>query len=272
MAQTRLVENYNAHLHRAEELEQNANQLEKEIENYLFETLGIEKEEKKLTEKGKLYFVNLKDISRWDVWTTNKQKNTSIFSTVNFCDIIHGKPMYGANVKGVKQKSDIRYVRITDINEDGTLNDDFASPQFFEDKYLLKENDFLIARSGNTVGKTFLYQKSHGKAIFAGYLVKYVLNTEKIYPQYLFHFTKSYSFKKWIDANQRIAGQPNINGQEYLKAPIPLPPLSVQEAIAHHIQGLRAEIKRLRASAEESKTKAIKEFENEIFENTYNDN
>lgn len=66
----------------------------------------------------------------------------SKYSKLKFGDIILGKPTYGANVKGVKKKSDTRYIRITDINENGTLNDDFVSPEFIEEKYLLKENDF----------------------------------------------------------------------------------------------------------------------------------
>ena len=84
----------------------------------------------------------------------------------------------------------------------------------------MKENDFLIARSGNTVGKTFLYKEFYGRAIYAGYLVKYILDLNKVIPEYILYFTKIEYYRNWIASNQRVSGQPNINGQEFLYSPI----------------------------------------------------
>ena len=175
--------------------------------------------------------------------------------------------MYGANVKAIKVESDVRYIRITDINEDGTLNEDIVSAEKVEEKYLLKENDFLIARSGNTVGKTFLYKKENGKAIFAGYLVKYNLNLEKVNPEYLLYFTKSKLFKNWIKSNQRISGQPNINGQEYLLSPIVIPPIDTQNKVANQIKIIKDKIQLLKSKVNLNYKEAIKEFEQAIFKN-----
>ncbi|MEX1384373.1 restriction endonuclease subunit S, partial [Lutibacter sp.] len=85
-------------------------------------------------------------------------------------------------------------------------------------------------------------------------------------PEYLFYYTKSYPFKKWIESNQRISGQPNINGQEFLQSPLILPPLDVQKEISSLIQKKKAEIVELKNKAIENKELAIIELENEIFE------
>lgn len=225
--QKRIVANYNAKIKLAQEQEDKANQLEQEIEEYLFDVLGIKKLEERGSARG-LRFEHFKSIDRWDVWVnignikSNKYENTFLKS------VVIGKPMYGANVKGVKKKTETRYIRITDINENGELNSEFVSPASVDEKFLLKDNDFLIARSGNTVGKTLLFKKKYGRAIYAGYLVKYNIDYTKILPEYLLLFSKSYVFKKWVESNQRISGQPNINGQEFLQSPLILPPLKIQ--------------------------------------------
>lgn len=263
--QNRLVENYAKKIKVAEKQEQEAVQLEHEIENYLLEELGVEKQMEEKKQPGKLIFFHLKKVDRWDVWNKKNINSSNIFLNKILDDVIIGKPMYGANVKGVKIKSDTRYIRITDINENGDLNNDFIYPEVTEEKYLLENNDFLIARSGNTVGKTFLYKKEHGKAIFAGYLVKYKLNNKVILPEYLLIFSKSKIFKDWVLANQRISGQPNINGQEFLKSPIIIPPLEKQKEIVAYITNLKNKIKKLHILAKKNREEAIKEFEQEIF-------
>jgi restriction endonuclease S subunit len=176
-----------------------------------------------------------------------------------------GKPKYGANTKSVLKKSDVRYIRITDINEEGHLNEVFASAQKVEEQYILEVFDFLIARSGNTVGKTFLYRNEIGEAIYAGYLVKYVLNQEMVDPYYILFYTKSAPFKEWIASNQRISAQPNINGQEYLSAPFIIPPLEVQRKIAIKLISIYEQSRQLKKRAHIKKEQAQNEFESAIF-------
>lgn len=181
-------------------------------------------------------------------------------------DVVTEKPLYGAGEKGIKKRSDIRYIRITDINEDGTLNDDFVSAEKVDPKYLLEENDFLIARSGNTVGKTFLYKKEFGKCIYAGYLIKFKLNTKKIIPEYLLYYTKSNIYKQWIASNQRANAQPNINSNEFLNSLIIIPPIEEQNYIVNHLQKIKEKIISLKQQAEKNRISAQKEFEKELFE------
>jgi len=82
---------------------------------------------------------------------------------------------YGANEAAELTDPDLpRYIRITDVKDDGALRDEtFRSlPEDTAKEYLLKDGDILLARSGATVGKTFIYKASWGRAAYAGYLIR----------------------------------------------------------------------------------------------------
>lgn len=262
--QNKLIDNYYKKIAQTDKLKQQIQDLEIEIDSYFTKQLGIEKKEQIDKQKG-LQIFEFKDFERWDIWIDKGNSFTNKYNTMKFGDIVLGKPVYGANVKGVKRKSETRYIRITDINENGTLNEEFVSPEFVEEKYLLKENDFLIARSGNTVGKTFLYKEKIGRAIYAGYLVNYHLDFKRVIPEYVLEYTKSYTFKRWVLSNQRIAGQPNINGQEYLNAPIVVPPINEQKKIIEIVLELKNKIFTIGLRIGEIESNAQQEFENAIF-------
>lgn len=211
-------------------------------------------------------FVNFKKLTRWDSWATDTGLTSDKYDIVPFGQLVLGKPQYGANVKGVDVPCEYRYIRITDINEDGSLNNEIKYPQTAEKEYILHENDFLIARSGNTVGKTFLYRNEVGPAIFAGYLVRYILNTDLVLPEYLLYYTKTDIFKNWVLKNQRIAGQPNINGQEYLSFPVVLPPIEKQKEIVDKAKEIANQIKKEQYESCCMFEQAKQDFENAIFE------
>lgn len=267
--QKEIIDRYNEKIKLAEEQEKELYQLEQDANNYIALQLGIICENN-VIESNKynyLTFYNLIDLSRWDLYKNNC--NSIISEKYKFSklsDVVTEKPLYGAGEKGIKKRSDIRYIRITDINEDGTLNDDFVSAEKVDSKYLLEENDFLIARSGNTVGKTFLYKKEFGKCIYAGYLIKFKLNTKKIIPEYLLYYTKSNIYKQWIASNQRANAQPNINSNEFLNSPIIIPPIEEQNYIVNHVQKIKEKIISLKQQAEKNRISAQKEFEKELFE------
>ena len=262
--QEKLIESYNRNINKAKKLKFKAIEIEDEIETYILDELKINKSKKDDVSSG-LNFYKFKDLERWDVWAFKSSSSSKTYSFLKFRDILLDKPVYGANVKGVKKKSETRYIRITDINEDGGLNDDLVYPEFVEEKFVLNENDFLIARSGNTVGKTFLYKPSFGRAIFAGYLIKFHLNLDMVIPEYVLAYTKSTIFKKWVNSNQRISGQPNINAQEYLEFPIIIPDKKTQKKIVTVISNIRNEIKSLLNHSEDLEQRAIKDFEKTIF-------
>ncbi|MEL3900987.1 MAG: restriction endonuclease subunit S [Treponema phagedenis] len=184
--QQALIDTYNAKLQQAEDLEKLAEQKKKEIEEYLLQELGIEEHENQSVKKDSyLEFVRFKDIERWDCYNNKNKGHSSFYNEVPLSKILIEKPQYGAAYKAKDKASDIRYIRITDITEDGSLTDTFASADQFKEQYLLNQYDFLIARSGATVGKTFLYEEKYGKAIFAGYLIRFVLNKSMVDPYYI---------------------------------------------------------------------------------------
>ena len=154
-------------------------------------------------------------------------------------DILSEKPSYGANASATNEDfANIRYIRITDINEYGQLRSD--STAFIKDKdaegYKLKNDDLLVARTGNTVGKTYLHESSKhytGTSFaYAGYLILLRFDSGKARPKYIFQYTLSKFFKDWVKENSRVGTQPNINAQEYSSFVLPLPPLPEQKKIA----------------------------------------
>lgn len=213
-----------------------------------------------------LEFYHFKELSRWDLYTQKSSYRSTIYPHITFSKVMIDKPMYGAGYKSKKTPNEIRYIRITDINEDGSLNDDFVSAEHYDDKYLLKQNDFLIARSGNTVGKTFLYDEHIGKAIFAGYLIRFRFDETQVNLEYLLAYTKCSIFKQWIANNMRVSGQPNINSQQYMDASLILPPMEIQQQIAEKVRTYRQEIANCKTTAATLRQEAITQFEQAIFE------
>ena len=104
-----------------------------------------------------------------------------------------------------------------------------------EERYILNENDIVIARSGATVGKAYIHKHLPYICIYAGYLIRFIVDSEKILPDYLFVFTQLNPYKEWVNAIQRPSAQPNINAEEYQSLEIPLPNLNKQQEIIEYI-------------------------------------
>ena len=158
------------------------------------------------------------------------------FKLVRLGSLLKCKVQYGANESAIdgNPKEDIRYIRITDIDEFGNLkNDDWKTSQNIEKKYELKEGDILFARSGATAGKCFIFKNEYDKSIFAGYLIRFVFNEEKVNPKYVFYYSQLKHYKLWVIFIQRPSGQPNINSEEFKSFKIPLPPIEVQNRIVN---------------------------------------
>ncbi|MBW2020329.1 MAG: restriction endonuclease subunit S [Deltaproteobacteria bacterium] len=152
------------------------------------------------------------------------------------------RPQYGANAKAIDYQEGMpRYVRITDITDDGRLsNADIRSLDMENwDAYRLVEGDLLFARSGATVGKTYLYQPEDGLCAYAGYLIRFQLDRSAIDPWVVFAFTQTPHYQSWVASKRRAAAQPNINGQEYASLPIPQPDRESQEKFVNAVQDLR---------------------------------
>ena len=156
---------------------------------------------------------------------------------ISLDDLSLGKGEYGAQSAAIEYNSNRpRYIRITDINEDGTLNDDYTSSENLTDdeKYKLSYGDFLFARIGATVGKTYYYKK--GNQIYAGYLIRYKLNINRIIPVYLFTYTKLEDYNNWVKLNQRGSSQPGINAKKYGSLLKPTAPINEQNQFAAFVE------------------------------------
>ncbi|MEK6881545.1 MAG: restriction endonuclease subunit S, partial [Nanoarchaeota archaeon] len=135
----------------------------------------------------------------------------------------------------------IRYIRITDIDEKGNLRDEKVSPSRIEEKYLLKKGDLLFARSGATVGKTYLHNSNDLNYQYAGYLIRFKFK-DNITPEYVYYFTKTPKYLGWIASIQKVVAQPNINAQQYSSLQIPLPPIELQQkfsSIVEHVEKMK---------------------------------
>ena len=155
------------------------------------------------------------------------------YPTKTVDEVSLSKGEYGAQSASVEYDPNRpRYVRITDINDDGTLNDDMvASINLSDDEqYRLEYGDFMFARMGATVGKTYAFIT--GNQIFAGYLIRYKLNQNVISPRYLFWYTKLDVYWNWVKLSQSGAAQPGINAKKYGSLRIPVPPIELQRQFA----------------------------------------
>ena len=149
--------------------------------------------------KPKLRFKNFND-----EWEETELKN------------ITSEIAYGMNSASKEYDGENKYIRITDIDENSNRysNKDVVSPDgILEDKFLVKENDILFARTGASTGKTYLYNSNDGKLYYAGFLIKAsIINHNS---NFIFQQTKLNKYNNWIRIMSMRSGQPGINSQEY---------------------------------------------------------
>ena len=119
---------------------------------------------------------------------------------------------------------------------------------------MLKHGDILLARSGATVGKAFLYKKSIGPAIYAGYLIKVSIDTSILNSIYLYEFTKTAYYWNYIRKSIRGAAQPNVNAQLYGNLLIAVPPLSLQNEFAKKIEAIEEQKRLIESSIADLET------------------
>lgn len=139
---------------------------------------------------------------------------------------------YGANESAESDdRSYPRYIRITDITDDGDLRDETfksLSPEKAKD-YMLNPGDILFARSGATVGKTYLYRGGFD-ACYAGYLIRARCG-ERLLPEFLFLFTQTSMYEAWKNSVYIQATIPNIGADKYSELRVLVPPIEEQREI-----------------------------------------
>ena len=158
-------------------------------------------------------------------------------------------PEYGASATARPFDPGLRrYVRITDLTDDGRLRTEdarSANPSQVEG-YKLEPGDLLFARIGATVGKTYLYRPTDGPCVWAGYLIRFRPLRNVAAPGFLERCTRSRFYRRWIESMFRAGAQPNINAAEYASLPLPLPSLPEQHAVDAMLDGVDAAIESAR--------------------------
>ena len=148
-------------------------------------------------------------------------------------ELTSSKPDYGAGAKAIPFEAGLpRYIRITDIDERGDLKKECVASDLDEydiARYLLKEGDFLFARSGATVGKTFRYSENQGPCVFAGYLIRFQLDPDVMSSKFLSFLCRTEFYAKWVANSSRAVAQPNINAKIFSSLPVIVPPLLEQQ-------------------------------------------
>lgn len=170
---------------------------------------------------------------------------------------VDGKGAYGIGAPAVDYDPNLyTYLRITDINDDGSLiisglksvDDENA------EKYLLKENDIVFARTGNSTGRSYFYEKHHGNFVYAGFLIKYSLDPEKVNPRILKYYTHSKPYYEWVHSFDTGATRGNINAKTFADMEIDLPDRNTQDKIVNILSSLDRKIElnnKLNAQLEE---------------------
>lgn len=208
----------------------------------------IEKQKAQLEELDKLAQSIFYDMFGDPV--TNEKK----WDVKKLSEVSKEKLSYGSGASAIPYDGELRYIRITDIKDNGELNEDVVSPNQIDEKYILREGDILFARSGATVGKTYRHREEYGKCLYAGYLIRLVPNIEMVMPTYVFGYTKTSYYLEFVRNAQNAVAQPNINAKQYGHLLICVPPLSLQQEFAAKVGAIEAMKAKVRQSLKEAET------------------
>ena len=140
---------------------------------------------------------------------------------------------YGLNAAATDFDGKNKYLRITDIDDENRYfkYDDVSSPDCIlseSENYLLRENDIVFARTGASVGKTYIYNKQDGIVYFAGFLIRAHIKQE--YDSlFIFQNTLSEPYNKYIQITSQRSGQPGVNAEEYKEYSVMCPPTHAEQ-------------------------------------------
>jgi type I restriction enzyme S subunit len=145
---------------------------------------------------------------------------------------------YGLGAEAIPFDGKNKYIRITDIDDESRLYKPkpVVSPSFFYPNYEVKENDMLFARTGASVGKTYLYNKTDGLLYYAGFLIK--MNIFEGDAKFIFSQTLRRSYFNWIISESQRSGQPGINLQQLKTYSFLAPSYDEQQSIGNFFQTL----------------------------------
>lgn len=149
---------------------------------------------------------------------------------------------YGLNAAAKNYDGVNKYIRITDIDDETHKFkfDELTSPNIDlkeAKNYRLNKGDILFARTGASVGKTYIYCENDGLVYYAGFLIRAKINSNYD-SNFIFQNTLTSNYKKYIQVTSQRSGQPGVNAQEYGEYPIMTPTLLEQKKIGDSLKHL----------------------------------
>ncbi|WEV60160.1 restriction endonuclease subunit S [Streptococcaceae bacterium ESL0729] len=166
------------------------------------------------------------------------------YKTLDELSLDGGK--YGIAASAVeKDDSLLTYLRITDIDDDGTLNTEGLKSVSNEKatNYFLKPNDIVFARTGGSTGRNYFYDGSDGEFVYAGFLIKFSLDPEKCNPKFIKYYCQSREYKEWVQSVNTGSTRGNINAKTYGSMPVPDIPRHQQDLIVDTLSVIDDKIK-----------------------------
>ena len=157
-----------------------------------------------------------------------------------------GKGNYGIAASAVDYSDEFyTYLRITDIKDDGTI--DFGGLKSVNDgkaaNYLLQPNDIVFARTGASTGRNYFYDGSDGQFVYAGFLIKFSIDPDKVNPKYVKYYCLSQEYKGWIASYNTGSTRGNINAQTLAQMPLLLPERMQQDKMVDILSSIDRKIK-----------------------------
>ncbi|WP_180964959.1 restriction endonuclease subunit S [Gardnerella vaginalis] len=157
-----------------------------------------------------------------------------------------GKGNYGIAASAVDYSNELyTYLRITDIKDDGTI--DFGGLKSVNDEkaanYLLQPNDIVFARTGASTGRNYFYDGSDAQFVYAGFLIKFSIDPDKVNPKYIKYYCLSQEYKRWIASYNTGSTRGNINAQTLAQMPLLLPERMQQDKMVDILSSIDRKIK-----------------------------
>ena len=149
---------------------------------------------------------------------------------------------YGINAPAKEYDGINKYLRITDIDDTTHefLQSDLTSPDTdltLAEKFKLLEGDILFARTGASVGKSYIYSREDGSVYYAGFLIRMRFN-KSISPNFIFQNTLTTAYKQYVEVTSQRSGQPGVNAKEYSNYSLYIPSKEEQQKIGSFFQQL----------------------------------
>ena len=147
---------------------------------------------------------------------------------------------YGVGASAIPYDGTNRYIRITDIDDDSHefRPSPLSSPSHFNHDHIVNEGDILIARTGASVGKSYIYHPNDGKLIFAGFLIRAAINHDVTDPYFIFLQTLTDKYRQWVAEESMRSGQPGLNINQCKDFEFCIPKMSEQHKIAAKITAI----------------------------------